>query len=188
MYADVPLYRRNYTDAVRAYCRQNGIDVRVVFDTNITDEGWYDHAHRTIRLGAPALEMPDWAGYYLVYRLLVQAHQMLRPADFAPVVAKSAQYRLDGSVAAKWTAKGWREVSLGEAWPHPEAWWQAAADNMPYRVDAAERAREEAYDMLTHDCARDNLNALHYMASPKTSFDVRDYKALFAEIDALLAK
>ena len=188
MYADVPLYRRNYTDAVRAYCDYNHIEVRLVFDASSPSEGWYDRARNTIRLGAPALEMPDWAGYYLVYRLLVEAHQVLRPADFDKIVARSAQYRLDGSTAAKWTEKGWREVDLGETMPHTEAWWRASADNMPHRVDAAERAREEAYDMLTHDCARDNLNTLHYMASPKGDCDAKEYKAVFDKIDALLGK
>ena len=188
MYAEVPLFRRNYTDVVHAYCEQHKIEVRLVFGSNITSEGWYDRARNTIRLGAPALDMPDWAGYYLIYRLLIMAHQVLRSADFDRGVARSAQYRLDGSAAAKWTDKGWQEVSLEEALPHTAAWWQAATDNMPHRIDAAERARAEAYDMLTHDCARDNLNTLHYMASPKTSFDPKEYKTIFAKIDALVGR
>ena len=187
MYQDTPLTKRNILDLAAEYCAQYHFEVRVEFDRAAGDEGRFDRAGGKIVVGRACLEVPDWAGYYIVLRLLAFAHQVLRPADFDPAVCRSKDYRIspDGR-CAKWTREGWRAVDLNATYPQSPAYWQGASENMPHLLDAAEIALEEAYDLLTHDCARDNLHNLHYMASPKHPFDRKEYAALFDKIDETL--
>jgi len=187
MYSPTPLYRRNVTDAVNAYCDYHHLSLRLVFDKTDPGEGRWERETATLYIGNAVWETPDWAGYYVVYRFLVLAHQSLRPADFSKEVAQSAQYQIcaDGTVA-KWSDDGYRRLDMQAVWPHDGGFWQRAADNMPHLLQASEAAVEEAYDMLTNDQDRDNLHTLHYMASPKTKMTAAEYDALFARIDEAL--
>ena len=176
-------------DLAKEYCDHHRFAVHLEFDRTIADEGFFDRTNGRILLGRAVFELPDWAGYYIVLRLLAFAHQVLRPADFDRAVARSKDYRIgsDGK-CAKWTSGGWRVVDMNTVWSATPDYWVAASENMPHLLSAAEIALEEAYDLLTHDCARDNLHNLHYMASPKHPFVPQRYDLLFDKIDAALAQ
>lgn len=186
MYTDTPLTKRNIRDAAAEYCAHHHIAVKITFDATVADEGGFDRTAATVVVGRALTEAPDWAGYYFLFRMLVEAHEVLRPADFDALTARSKDYRIGANgKCAKWTQGGWRVVDLNAVRPRPAAYWQAAALNMPHEVEAGEIAVEETYDLLTHDCQRDNLHNLHYMAHSRR-FERAEYPALFDEIDALV--
>lgn len=189
MYRDTPLTKRNITDVAKEYCAQYRFAVRVEFARDLAEEGYFDRTAGKIVVGRASWELPDWAGYYIVLRLLALAHQVLRPADFDRAICRSKDYRIspDGK-CAKWTPDGWKTVDMQAVWPQTPDYWRAASENMPHLLAAADIAAEEAHDLLTHDCARDNLHNLHYMASPKRPFDRREYDGLFDRIDAEIAR
>jgi len=184
MYKDIPLTKRNILDVAKEYCAQYRFEVRVEFDRTLADEGFFDRANGKIVVGNALLTLPDWAGYYLIIRMLALAQQVLRPADFDRSVRRSKDYRVgaDGK-CAKWTSRGWQTVDVNAVWPQTPAYWRAASENMPHLLAASDIAAEEAHDLLTHDCARDNLHNLHYMASPKHPFPAEEYEKLFDRID-----
>lgn len=177
-----PLTKREIRELCADFADRYEVPVTVRFGTEQTSR--YLRACATLLLGTDMAMAPAWAGYYQLLCLLRGAHQIHHPHAYAPLVARSVDYTVgtDGT-CARWCSDGWRTVHMAE-WQTP-ADWRAAADNLPCRVEAAEWAAEEAYDLMTNDVERDNLHQLHYWSMPKTSYDATRYTALFDAIDRL---
>lgn len=179
---DTPLYRTNIKDTIQAYCAGYALPLpQVLFDSTDMGEGHYVPDTHTLAIGRALLTVPDWAGYYALFLLLADMHLRLRPTDFSRLAQRSAQYRImpDGRCGRLDNGK-WQWVNLSAA--HPTSFWLAAAQNMPHLTEVAERAEEEAYDMMLNDVMRDNLHTVCYLSRPKTAF-AGDYNALFDAID-----
>ncbi len=169
---------------VRAFCNENGIEVKLSYDMPagyVTAYGTYDITVNTLFLNTAILQnAPQYEVLFYLFHELRHAVQYLRPMMFDERIKESIIYViLYNGICYKLVDNEWKECALAG----DESYFTRAYMNLPYEIDANTFAYEKARE-ICGDSAE--LKELYDFWIPKDSFDYEEHRKMFCRIDEKL--
>ncbi len=176
----------NCEEIVSAFCRENGISVKVSHDMPMGYEnacGTYDVTLNTLFLNMELLKnAPKYEVLFYLFHELRHAMQYLCPSLFGEQIQESRFYVvLYNGICYKLVENEWKECTLEGS----EEYFTLAYLSLPYELDANafgyEKAKEICGDTI-------ELQELYAFYVPQVAFDYSEHKQLFQQIDNELIK
>ena len=175
----------NYKEIAAAFCRENGLSVKLSYDMPAGYEnafGTYDVTVNTLFLNIELLKnAPEYEVLFYLFHELRHAKQYLCPSLFDAQIQESRFYVvLYNGVCYKLVENKWKECSLKGS----EEYFTRAYLSLPYELDA----NAFAYKKVKEICGNTaELQELYTFYLPQDKFDYDEHKQLFQRIDNKLA-